>query len=268
MEILKRIGSYPYPFRYFLYQKLRKITGRSEPKLYHEKIKQETVERTHYAYCIYEAARQAKLLGYDTISVLEFGVAGGNGLVNIESHVQGIAAETGMKFEVYGFDMGTGLPPPTDYRDLPYAWSEGFYRMDREKLEARLKIAKLVIGNVSETAQTFFAKYNPAPIGAVMFDLDYYSSTMAAFQIFQQGASHYLPRVQCYFDDVGTIPFVGELLAIDEFNRTHPRKKIGNVYTLQYQRHILGERIFEFHDFDHPKYNTSLFQNRQNPLKA
>jgi len=48
----------------------------------------------------------------------------------------------------YGFDSGSGLPPPRDYRDMPYYFRAGLYQMDRQALERNLKLAKLVIGDV------------------------------------------------------------------------------------------------------------------------
>jgi uncharacterized protein YqfB (UPF0267 family) len=91
-----------------------------------------------------------------------------------------------------------------------------------------------------------------------MFDLDYYSSTMDAFEIFKKP---HLPRVFCYFDDVvgNEISlyneFTGELLAINEFNAQHENMKIAKC------REVVKvtrdqERIFAMHDFEHPKYAT------------
>jgi hypothetical protein len=54
------------------------------------------------------------------------------------------------------------------------------YEMDRDALERRLKHAKLVIGDVRDTCATFLQEYQPAPIGCMFHDLDYYSSTRDA----------------------------------------------------------------------------------------
>ena len=70
------------------------------------KINWGLVPRPHYAYCMYQAARLAMLLGIPRISVLEFGVAGGNGLIVIEQHAGWIQRELGVNLEVYGFDTG------------------------------------------------------------------------------------------------------------------------------------------------------------------
>ena len=185
----------------------------------------------YYAYCLNHASIQARRLGLERISAIEFGVAGGNGLVAMETIVAALAMEHGVAIDVYGFDTGVGLPPSADPRDLPYAWRRGFYRMDRPALEARLRSARLVIGDVRETVPDFLATAaGVAPIGFVSFDLDYYSSTVDALRLFDDAPSATrLPRTFCYFDDIiGKddelhCEHVGELLAIAEFNRRHER---------------------------------------------
>ena len=94
--------------------------------------------RPHSAYGVFHAAQQAKLLGLLGIAVIEFGVAGGNGLINL----QNIARETdgyfGLHISVGGFDSGEGMPNASDYRDLPHVWGGGFYRMEESKLRGYL----------------------------------------------------------------------------------------------------------------------------------
>ena len=230
---------------------------------YAKRLRYNALFRPQYGYCMYNAALLAQSLGYQEISVIEFGVAGGNGLVNVERHVREITKELGIKFQVYGFDIGSGLPKPQDYRDMPYMWQEGFYPMNREQLEGKLKFAKLVIGDVAQTCSTFFDDYSPAPIGCVLFDLDYYSSTMGAFKIFDAGPQEFLPRVYCYFDDVlsealrAGSEYVGVLRAIGDFNDSNADKKIAKIPSLSVSRKIpafWNEEIYVFHDFSHPKY--------------
>ena len=55
--------------------------------------------------------------------------------------------------------------------------------MDVEKLTNKLEKAQLVIGDIKNTTRNFYRKYNPAPIGCIFFDLDYYSSTLDGFNI-------------------------------------------------------------------------------------
>lgn len=235
------------------------------------------VERANYAYIMYQAAQLAAKLGQPRISVLELGVAGGNGLLAMERHAEQIEKLFPVKFEIYGFDTGGGLPKPKDHRDLPYHWQGGFFAMDRKALEARLTRSKLVIGDVAETWKDFFTKYDPAPIAAVSHDFDFYSSTMDGLKFFDADASRLMPRIFCYFDDTigGDMElyseFTGERLAIEDFNRQHEHRKIGIPYYLRF-RQALGawvNQIWVCHVFDQPKYNQFISgENQQLPLSA
>lgn len=231
-----------------------------------DRIEFDAFSRPHFAYGIFKAAHQAKHLGLERISVMEFGVAGGNGLLAMEHIAAEVEAHLGVAIDVYGFDHGVGLPPPTDYRDLPYAWQTGQFEMDRAALEARLKKAKLVIGDVRETLAPFLAGRH-APLGFVSFDLDFYSSTISAFGVFDGPV---LPRVYCYFDDVigpdheMHCEFVGELLAIEEFNTRSPERKLAKIHGLRYKRVFdapWNESMFVLHSFAHPLYTRYIAPN-------
>jgi hypothetical protein len=235
--------------------------------------------RPYYAYGIHQAALQARQLGHDRMSVIEFGVAGGAGLVIMENIAAEIAQAIGIDIEVFGFDSGGGLPPPADNRDLPYVWKKGFYKIDEPALRARLKRAKLVIGMVAQTVGSFIAENNPAPIGFVAFDLDYYTSTMEAFQLFDAtDSAHRLPRIFCYFDDIiGKdeelhCKHIGELAAIRDFNAAHSQMKIGQINGLCHKRIFHSgwcEQMFVLHDLAHPQYATYLSKagDKQEPLR-
>src|SRR6267143_6643365 len=86
------------------------------------KLKWDALERPAYAYGTYQAARQARALGLSGISVIEMGVAGGQGLLALEGHARAIHSRLGIKIDVFGFDMGSGLPEPRGYQDMPYVW--------------------------------------------------------------------------------------------------------------------------------------------------
>jgi hypothetical protein len=230
------------------------------------RIRFDAVDRPWYAFGVQSAASLAQRLGIPAISVVEFGVAGGRGLLVLERLAEQIGKSTGIRIETYGFDSGNGMPEPKDYRDMPHVWGKGDYRMDEGALRARLKSAKLVLGDVGRTvAQTL--RSDMPPVGFIAFDLDYYSSTMAAFSIFDGPSSTRLPRVHCYFDDICwpdfgcQNEFVGELLAIREFNDSHTKKKICPVAHLWTQRQIRAtwnEQIYVCHDFEHPQYVTNV----------
>lgn len=215
--------------------------------------------RPSYRWGTLCAAEVAKELGYDQISVIEFGVAGGSGLVKLEQLAAEAQAITGVIIEVYGFDTGTGLPRPTDYRDLPQLWGEGDYKMDVELLKSRLGGSELLLGPVSETVSKFIAM-NPAPVGFISFDMDLYSSTMDAFKLFEAHEQVLMPRVVCYFDDImgySHSDFTGERLAIHEFNAQSDSRKISKIYGLRdilRSDKIWTDMMFMFHAFDHSRY--------------
>ena len=186
-----------------------------------------------YAYGLTLACIQAKLLGIQSISALELGVAGGNGILELERLAQILYKKTDVFVDVFGFDLGTGMPAPQGFRDSPYIWQEGFFKMDYTKLVSNLKMARLIIGDIGETASTFLSKYLQHPIGFISFDLDYYSSTKKAFDslICCKADKYFLPRTLSYFDDtVGPheefhCNFTGEMLAIKEFNTSSDCRK-------------------------------------------
>ncbi|MFJ2782241.1 hypothetical protein [Kitasatospora sp. NPDC087315] len=76
------------------------------------------------------ATELAARLGHRGVTVVEFGVAGGNGLPALAEHARYYAAATGVAVRVVGFDSGAGLPDVTDPRDLPHLFAPGYYTMD------------------------------------------------------------------------------------------------------------------------------------------
>jgi hypothetical protein len=231
--------------------------------------------RPEYAYCTFYAAQQAKHLDINRISAIEFGVAGGTSLVDLEEISELVAKETSVEINIYGFDLGTGLPSPLDYRDLPYVFQKGFYKMDFDALTKRLKKAALIMGDIKNTVQNFFQKYQPAPIGFVGIDLDYYSSTVHALRLLNTDDQNLLPRVFCYFDDlIGNdyeihSEFAGELLAIREFNDQSEYRKLAKVNGLHYKRIIKRkwcEQVYVLHSFKHPLYSKYVYKDKDRQL--
>lgn len=235
------------------------------------KVKLKLISRPHYAYCIFNACQLASKLGLKSISVIEFGVATGNGLVCIEEIAKEMERLFDIKIEIYGFDTAQGLPKPNDYRDLPYHWKKGFFQMDYEKLKIKLRKAQLIIGDLKDTSNTFFEKYSPAPVGAIFHDLDFYSSTKVSLNLFKENNKFFLPRVFNYFDDiVGTEielfnDYTGERLAINEFNEENKDIKISPCYNLICQNNILYwyHQIFITHIFQHNLYNAFISKEDQ-----
>jgi hypothetical protein len=232
-----------------------------------------------YAHLVFEAAKAAKSLGMNRISIIEFGVAGGNGLIQFEDISAKVEKYTGVSIDVFGFDTGTGLPEVTDYRDLPYVWQGGHYPMDIQLLKTKLRKAKLVLGNISETLENFIEDFDPAPIAAISFDLDLYSSTRDAFKLLESHEKYFLPRVLCYFDDiVGSNlelynEYTGEKLAINEFNSKSNSRKICPVTYLDklnrdyYGKNVFFHSIYSFHIFNHSMYNDYLSLELGNGLE-
>ncbi|HTW97686.1 MAG TPA: hypothetical protein VMD59_02855 [Acidimicrobiales bacterium] len=237
------------------------------------------LERPNYAYGVQRAVDAARRQGHCGVTVIEFGVAGGNGLLALERHARYFSARTGVAVDVVGFDSGSGLPAPTDYRDQPFRWAEGYYPMDEEALRARLDGAELILGDISSTVGSWLSEHESrlhgAPIGFIAFDLDFWSSTVAAFDLFRrQSLLHLLPRVLCYFDDiVYSIAAIGELRAISELNaEMEGRMSIGRVEGLRAGIPLdppWADQIFEAHLFEHPHYLRTVESSPTDlPLRA
>jgi len=214
-----------------------------------------------YTWGVVQGVNLAKVLGLDRVSVIEFGVAGGNGLIALERIAEEVEPIFGVKVDVFGFDTGSGLTKPLDYRDMPNLWSEGYFPMDIDKLRQRLSRAQLILGPVHETVPNF-RQSDFAPLAFVAFDVDLYSSTTHALSVFDANHRSLLPRVYCLFDDILGYTFgnhVGERLAISDFNVSHDRAKISPIYGLyhyapeRYAKHM-WEKNYMAHFFDHPLY--------------
>jgi hypothetical protein len=255
----------PFPLRWHL---LRFLDKKLNILSYERKLKLETIDRASYGFCLFHAASLARKLRIPRISAIEFGVAGGNGLVSLERHADHIQRETGVEIEIYGFDTGCGLPQIEDHRDMPYLFAPGFFTMDLDRLRQRLKRSQVVIGDIRDTISKFFEEFSPAPVGFISFDLDLFSSTTAAFQLLEEDPAFFLPRTVCYFDDVvggiewGYHEFGGELLAIKCFNEEHSDRKVARVAGLRHFDNPLPrswqEQIYLTHFFSHPRYSEVI----------
>jgi hypothetical protein len=259
----------PLPLRTLV---LRNLLRRFPVGSYEARLRVGGVYRPNYAWCMYYAAVEAKALGHKAVTIIELGVAGGNGLMCLCRHRKDIQKALGIEIVVVGFDSGAGLPQSTDPRDMLYAWPAGAYRMDRSALESRIGgQAQLVLGDVAQTVHA----WNPepaAPLGAVMFDLDYFTSTLASFALLAK--QNLLPRVWCYFDDVCAGPEealterIGEREAIRQFNDDPERKVLKDHLSPAFTfKHFTPEpwhqRIYLYHRLNHPDYNVCLTVERQ-----
>jgi hypothetical protein len=219
--------------------------------------------RPNYTWCVLHAASVASRTGVPEISVIEFGVAGGNGLVALEAVANEAARTLGVGIRVFGFDTGKGLPASRDPRDAPFLMEQGDFPMDEDALRARLEHAVLVLGDVDSTVPRFLES-EPAPVGFISFDLDYYSSTRDALRLLDGDHAAFLPRVLCYFDDIHCYPWGdsnGARLAIREFNAERQQRKMDALHGMRY---LMGsdhreerwvEALYLAHLFDHPRYS-------------
>lgn len=233
----------------------------------------EAVERPHYAYCMLHAARLGRRLGHDRISAIEFGVAGGNGIAFMVDFAKQVEAATGVAVDCYGFDTGKGMPDPEGGKDLPYWFRAAQYPMDEDALRRKVPEAKLVIGNIRDTVQTFVDTHRPAPIGAIFNDVDYWSSTLDSFRLFDRvdtQSAHFLPRQYMYFDDIiGSEiemygPHNGQLAAMHEYNAANPAVKIHLNQNLLPKTNIsYRHQIYYAHLFAHPRYEEFLGDDQQ-----
>ena len=193
------------------------------------KVEFDLVRRRPFAFSMLRAADYADALGIDKIWVLEFGVAPGTGLLNMCRIADQVTATTGVAIKLVGFDTGSGMPPPRDYRDHPERYAAGDFPMDREALDAALPPnAQIIYGDIAQTVPRFI-EATDCVIGFAAVDVDYYWSTVEALKAFTGDNSKYLPMTLIYFDDIRheiNNPWCGELLAIQEFNETHTMRRI------------------------------------------
>lgn len=227
---------------------------------YRAKVDFDLVVRQQYAFPILYAADAAKRYGHKAVTIIEFGVAGGAGLLNMCRIAERTQKATGIEFRIFGFDTGKGMPPPIDYRDLPESFQAGDFPMDAERLASALPpFARLIIGDIANTVPEFLGSLNgEAPVGFVAVDVDYYSSARKALAVLSGAPNLYLPIVPVYLDDIGvdgSNPWTGELLAVDEFNRGNRFRKIAP-FTLLRSRRIFKnaqwiDRMFAAHIHDH-----------------
>jgi len=190
--------------------------------------------RKHYALSLAMGVLSAIFCNIGRLAAVEFGVAGGAGLLDLCKAAAFFRAELGMEIDVYGFDNATGLPAPADYRDLPEVWQQGdFLLPDPALLRGKLPpFAHLVIGDIADTRDRFANILGKTrTLGFVSIDVDFYSSAKPCLDILRLDAASYMPAVPMFFDDILPVhltynSWVGESLAIAEFNQENALRKI------------------------------------------
>ena len=228
------------------------------------------ISRANYLYGMLRAADVAKYFGKKGVTVIEFGVASGAGLLNMANLAPIIETETGIKLRIVGFDTGQGLPAVHGYKDHPELWNPGdFATEDRDTLVRKLgDRAEIVWGDIANTIDPFIETVDPsAPLGFISVDVDLYSATKVALRCLESHPEKYNPAISMYFDDVSFFfanKWAGELAAIAEFNDEHKLRKIDHDRSLPGRR-VRGAQwysaMYVCHILDHEARQTS--QQRQ-----
>ena len=74
------------------------------------RLNMHALKRMQYAYICFQAAKLGKKLGYERISVVEYGVAGGQGLLILEEHINEI--ENYLNIRKEAMDVLNSINPP------------------------------------------------------------------------------------------------------------------------------------------------------------
>ena len=200
---------------------------------FRERERYGVVVRPQYLYGMLRAADVANYFGSKRVTIIEFGVANGAGLLNMISLAPLIQKETGIEFRIVGFDTGRGLPPVQSYKDHPELWNPGDFAMEDgdallRKVDGR---AEIIFGDIADTVKSFTDAIAPScPLGFVSVDVDIYTATKASLGCLTSRPDKYTPAISIYFDDVSFFfasKWAGELAAIAEFNEEHNLRKIG-----------------------------------------
>lgn len=226
------------------------------------------IARPNYLYGMLRAADCAKYFGKQSVTVIEMGVASGAGLMNMIELAAQVQRETGVRFKIFGFDTGAGLPYVEGFKDHPEIWNPGDFVMeDRDVLLRKISgQAEIIWGDVNATIDEFVSRLDAAsPLGFISVDVDLYSATKSALRCLAGAPEKYNPAISMYFDDVSFFfanRWCGELAAISEFNQEHDLRKIDLDRSL-----VGGQRpepsqpwyssMYVCHVLDHPARQSS-----------
>lgn len=223
----------------------------------------DAVPYTQYAVGLQAAVRYAQLFGANGFTAIEFGVAGGNGLVAMGRHAEALTRKTGIKIEVVGFDAGVGLPSAQGWQDTPWVHKRGDFPSDVARLERRVQgKATLLIGLIEETFPRWLAeKQNELPIGFISIDVDYYSSSRTIFDVLAAcSVDALLPITEVYLDDIlcfGVPRCAGELAAIRDCLGTNTMRRFDREDWIAEWRPFCEKlwlkRLYALYALDHPQ---------------
>ncbi|MGH8772466.1 MAG: hypothetical protein ACREV2_15015 [Burkholderiales bacterium] len=252
-DLFKRIPKEP-PLRVFVWAALHIV-----PSSVHARNAWGVSGKPAYLLGTLTAAKIAIEQNVAEISVIEFGVAGGRGLLVLQSEAEAVERQTGVKVNVYGFDTGSiGTPKLIgDYRDHPDHCQPGDFPMDEDLLRSQLsERTTLILGDVAETVEGFFDDYNAAPVGFVSFDIDGYSGVRDALKIFTLPSKRMLRQVPIFMpnENIYNHKFAGAMLAVEEFNQQSSGVKIDRWYGVKignaFPERNYFEQMYIAHDLD------------------
>ncbi len=218
--------------------------------------------RPHYETIMLEICREAKKLGLNEISVLELGVASGNGIISLENYKKKIEKFLDIKITIFGFCSSDGLPASDLKEDIKYLWKDGQFKTNKETLKKEIN-CKIFYGDIKDTVNDFLLT-NPKNISVIFFDMDYYSSTKKFLDQIDSLKDVLSPRVLLYFDDLyfdyNITEFNGEMLAINEFNYKNKNFKIGSYidHICDFRFPLAKNLLKTLHNFNHPNYNKFI----------
>ena len=239
------------------------------------KIDFDLVLRQQHAYALLNAADQANKYGYHKVTIFEFGVAAGAGLLNLQDIARKITSTTGIEFDIYGLDTGTGMPPPISFKDHPDLYQTGDFPMNFPLLSQKLgPNTRLILGPISDSVSALLTKnFELAPIAFISIDVDYYSSSVDALKLLTHTSLNFLPRVIIYLDDLEDLchnSCCGELAAVIEFSESNLLRPIEKHNFLRGYRLFKNARwidhIFQCHILDHPIRNNLTPSRHQTVL--
>lgn len=236
-----------------------------------KKIEYDCVPRQPYAFGIMTAAKHAQSQGIGRLTIIEFGVAAGAGLLNMCAIAGMVTHETGVEFDIVGFDSGEGMPPPVDYRDHPEKYFTGDFPLVQRDglLRALPPNARILFGPLPASLEEAKRQFT-SPIGFVSVDVDYYWSAAECLGVFTWEPHRYLPSVPVYFDDVQDLDdneYCGELLAIREFNQTATHRKLVPMNFLSrlriFKHAVWHGQMFYAHVLDHEHRSVAYNKARR-----
>ena len=201
-------------------------------------------------------------------------VAEGAGLFNLSDISSKLSSIYGLDYKVIGFDTGIGMPSPVDYRDHPENFRKHDFPPGRLTKDLLPPKTDLIYGPIKETVHEFMKSLQPDDkISFISIDVDYYSSTIDCFKIFNANSEYFLPSTILYFDDVNDIydnVHMGELLAIDEYNKKNEKKKICKMTQLRdwriFKNAIWIDQMYFLHVLDSSYRDPKNWKNKKQQI--